>query len=389
MAKRKETNLPEVKLGKIETRRDVGQAMIELRRQFTRLDKAGKQLAEDQLLELEELFAKITYRGDMRKKINDFRNNAKRLVREINNYKKELATAQTQTEELAPPEPAPAQEIPAPPSQAEIVLPQSAIDYKAPVLPPPALAPEAERAQDLSEIKDEVDEIYNLIMERFAKMDEKDKRIIEEDVGLLKAMYANLEESASDTQLEYFAEVASKLLKKLQEIARMKELVAQAEASKPIKQEREATPPPLPSIEPEIAVEPEEEKVIEVEPEDILEEIDAKEEVVEYQNDTHSVMIDVDEPRSMEDVSEEERKLEYEGFYGHISARCDYGGEGSKYKNKNEDSMFVGSSKKDGSLFCGVVDGAGGSGNGLEASIVATEALSYALANGDSMAEAL
>ncbi|MBU0546466.1 hypothetical protein KKA13_04420, partial [Patescibacteria group bacterium] len=225
MAKKsEEANLaPPIKLGKIESRRDVGQTMIELRRQFTRLDKAGKQLAEDWLLELEKLFAKITDRGDVRKKINDFRNNAKRLVREINNYKKELATAQTQTEELAPPEPAPEPEIPTPPVQAEaeVVLPQPAVDYSTPVIPPPALAPKTERKQDLSEIKNEITETYNLIMEKFSEMGEKEKKIIKRDVEVLNAMYANLEDAASETQweglekyegqLEYFAEVASKL----------------------------------------------------------------------------------------------------------------------------------------------------------------------------------
>ncbi len=61
-----------------------------------------------------------------------------------------------------------------------------------------------------------------------------------------------------------------------------------------------------------------------------------------------------------------------------LSATTTYGGSGSKYQSINEASFFYGHSDQ-GTLFCGVVDGCGGSRSGYLGSRIATETLATQL----------
>lgn len=123
------------------------------------------------------------------------------------------------------------------------------------------------------------------------------------------------------------------------------------------------------------------------EQENILDISDEKKEV-KYDAEPKVVMIDESETRLMKDIPEAEKIIEYSGKYGVVSGRCDYGGEGSKYKNKNEDTMFV-ATAKDGSLIAVVVDGAGGSGDGLLASIEGNKKLTTELVAGKDIKTAM
>ncbi len=82
-------------------------------------------------------------------------------------------------------------------------------------------------------------------------------------------------------------------------------------------------------------------------------------------------------------------EIHFEHPFASAHGRCDHGGEGSKYKNKeNQDSMFAGADKN-GALVVGVIDGAGGSGYGLLASAVANRTLLEELVKGAGLGEAM
>ena len=84
----------------------------------------------------------------------------------------------------------------------------------------------------------------------------------------------------------------------------------------------------------------------------------------------------------------EEKHKNIETGLGPVIVTCDYGGSHSKYDVENQDSFVCGNTK-DGSTFVAVIDGAGGSGGGLEASIHANSDLGTNLTQGVSPLEAL
>jgi serine/threonine protein phosphatase PrpC len=83
-----------------------------------------------------------------------------------------------------------------------------------------------------------------------------------------------------------------------------------------------------------------------------------------------------------------ETHKEVETKLGPVMVTCDYGGPHSKYDKENQDSFVFGNTQN-GSIFIAVIDGAGGSGGGLEASIKANLDLGINLTNGLSPLDAL
>ncbi len=87
-------------------------------------------------------------------------------------------------------------------------------------------------------------------------------------------------------------------------------------------------------------------------------------------------------------VPHEETHKDIETLLGRAVVTCDYGGPGSKYDKENQDSFVMGSTR-DGSIYLAVIDGAGGSGGGLEASITVNRDLGNTLEQGMSPVEAI
>lgn len=87
-------------------------------------------------------------------------------------------------------------------------------------------------------------------------------------------------------------------------------------------------------------------------------------------------------------IPKEETHKDLETGLGHILVTCDYGGPHSKYDDENQDSFVCGNTKN-GDIFIAVIDGAGGSGGGLEASIKSNSDLANNLVQGLSPLEGL
>ncbi|MDP3970516.1 MAG: hypothetical protein Q8P90_02350 [bacterium] len=88
------------------------------------------------------------------------------------------------------------------------------------------------------------------------------------------------------------------------------------------------------------------------------------------------------------EVLERDREIHITTSIGTIDGRCDYGGPASKYSYENQDTMFAGETPTR-ALIAGVIDGAGGSNNGLGASRIANITIERKLQEGVSVNDAL
>lgn len=107
-----------------------------------------------------------------------------------------------------------------------------------------------------------------------------------------------------------------------------------------------------------------------------------------YDTGTYQVIFPPEYMGKPAEVPAELQEIHLRTKMGTVNGRSDYGGPGSKYDKANEDSMFA-ATTSEGNLIIGVIDGAGGSTNGLAASREANEQILSALSGGASMEEAI
>ena len=105
-----------------------------------------------------------------------------------------------------------------------------------------------------------------------------------------------------------------------------------------------------------------------------------------YDRGSHQVIFPPEYMGKPAEVPDELQEIYLRTKFGTVNGRSDYGGPNSKYNKANEDSMFADADHD--RLIVGVVDGAGGSGNGLQASRVGSEQLLKALQEGQTMESA-
>ena len=74
-----------------------------------------------------------------------------------------------------------------------------------------------------------------------------------------------------------------------------------------------------------------------------------------------------------EEDEQNQRPVFFETQFLKIYGRTHYGGQGSKYREINEDSLFVGEALQDRTVFAGVIDGSGSSTDGYLASKIINE----------------